>query len=218
MNNQQMKILASFFSITSWVLLLVLFICSLLVAIYDHRKLTNELAKATKAKKRGIMLRRALVWSVPAISLLLTFSARLTSVELQNRVEEIRLKTGPRSITKEQERILLETLKPASDDPVLVWWSPSKTVEHQQYAENLANTLLKAGFVVECKDLPGQTFPDGEEGVLVEYADRGLVAENARRIRSGFTLAGIEARFEKVTEFPKGEIGLQIVILGRPIK
>jgi hypothetical protein len=213
-----MNQIASVFSTTSWLLLLLLFVASLLVAIYDHKKLSSELVKANKAKKSGIKLRRILVWSVPIISLLLTVTAKFASLELQREVETVSHKTSPRFVSAEQQKILLDVLKPASSDPVLVWWSPSKTKEHQKYAEDIADILLKAGFNVECRDRPNRFFAEGEEGILVFYSDRGPVGENVRRLRSGLEAAGIDATYQKVPEFEKGETDFQIVVLARVVK
>jgi len=107
---------------------------------------------------------------------------------------------APRNLSLTQRDSIIKSLKPSSADTVHVWSFPSDQAEQKNYAAQIADILIEAGFKVEVL-ADGSLIPahDMSEGIVISHAPNVPYSENGRRITRAFEAAGVAFRRYPVT-------------------
>jgi hypothetical protein len=111
--------------------------------------------------------------------------------QAQAKVLELEVKTSPRTITPEQQKILIKMLLPASNEIIKFSYS-NASLEQKEYAEKLSGILTNAGFKLEISAAAFSSWPDlPESGLSLEVKSNTEHPANANSIENAFTAANI---------------------------
>jgi hypothetical protein len=171
---------------TQWFLVALSIILTLGLALHEQRELASALKSKTLSKRKQARFKLWLAWPSFAVASLLALVSQKSAHDSDQIIAKLQAQLRPRTITSTQRTDIVETLKPFNQDKICVTWSPVRGFEAQNYANEIADTLIAAGFSQTICREESISFPLGEQGVQISYASTPGAIENIRRIRAAF--------------------------------